>query len=178
MAMMKLSRFWRSERAVSAVEFALVFPVMLVLFFGAVELGSALIADRKAASVAATVADLVAQGKTINDAQMADVFTAANAILAPFDPTKVTVVVSSIYFDPATTQTKVRWSKALNTSPLSAGDIITLPTGLLTSSTTSIIMSKSTYFYQSDFGQFLISGVTMNDTFYDRPRLSVEVTYN
>jgi Flp pilus assembly protein TadG len=172
-----LLHFWRGERAVSAVEFALIAPVMLVLFFGGVELGSALVAARKAQTVASSVADLVAQGKTINDSQVNDIFTAANALMTPYDPTKITIVVSSIYFDINSNQTKVRWSKALNASPLAPNTVVALPAGILTNNSTSVIMSSTTYFYKTDFGQFLTQGVTMYDTFYSRPRLSTEVVY-
>lgn len=172
-----IHHFLRGERAASAIEFALVFPVMLVLFFGAVELGSALIADRKAASVAASVADLVAQGRTINDGQIDDIFDAANALMAPFDPSEITIVVSSIYYDTNSNTTKVRWSEALNASALTPNTTVTLPTGILTSAANSIIMSTITYFYKTSYGQFLTQGVTMSDTFYARPRLATEVVY-
>lgn len=172
-----LISFWRDARGVSAVEFALILPVMLVLLMGGVELGSALTAARKAQTVASSVADLVAQGKTINDGQMADIFTAANALMRPYDPSQIKIVVSSIYFDQATQQARVRWSRALNDTPLAPNTVVTLPQGILTSSATSVIMAKSRYFFRTSFGKFLTEGVTMEDTFYARPRLSTEVVY-
>ncbi len=97
---------------------------MLILFFGGVECASALIAARKAQTVASSVADLVAQGKTINDNLMNDIFTAADALMVPYDPTQITIVVSSIYYDTASQNTKVRWSKATpNASPLAANTV-------------------------------------------------------
>ncbi len=59
--MLRLSQFWRDARGVSAVEFALIAPVMITLLLGSVELSDVMIADRKATSVASTTADLVAQ---------------------------------------------------------------------------------------------------------------------
>jgi Flp pilus assembly protein TadG len=172
-----LVRFRRDEHGLAAVEFALLSVAMLPLFFGGIELGSALIAARKAQSVASSVADLVAQGKTINDAQLNDIFAAATALMAPYDPAQTTIVVSSIYFDPNGNQTKVRWSKATHTQALSPNTPVTLPDNILTNNSTSVIMATTTYFYKTTFGQFLTQGVTMHDTFYSRPRLSTEVTY-
>ena len=62
-------QIWRrlagDQRAVSAVEFALILPIMLLLLFGGVELGDALTIDRKVTHVTSTISDLVAQSKTI-----------------------------------------------------------------------------------------------------------------
>jgi Flp pilus assembly protein TadG len=173
----QLVRFWHGEHGLAAVEFALLSVALIPLFFGGIELGSALIAARKAQSVASSVADLVAQGKTINDNEIDDIFKAANVLMSPYDPTQITIVVSSIYYDPASQTTKVRWSKALHATELTPNTTVALPTGILTSNTTSVIMSTTTYLYKTTFGQFLTQGVTMRDTFYSRPRLSTEVVY-
>jgi Flp pilus assembly protein TadG len=52
-----LRRLRRREDGVSAVEFALILPVMLILFFGCVEVGDALTIDRKVAHVASTLSE-------------------------------------------------------------------------------------------------------------------------
>ena len=45
-----LRRFWMDGHGVSAVEFALIVPILLSLYFGAVEVGQALIINRKVRS--------------------------------------------------------------------------------------------------------------------------------
>ena len=49
------------ERGVSAVEFAMLLPLMLTLYLGAVEISQGIGADRKVTLTARTVADLVSQ---------------------------------------------------------------------------------------------------------------------
>ena len=45
----------------AAVEFAMVFPIMVVMFFGVVEFSAAIAVDRKATQVARTLSDLTSQ---------------------------------------------------------------------------------------------------------------------
>ena len=74
-------RRWRNDRrGLSAIEFALLFPLMLTIYFGAVEISNLLTIDRKVANVAGTTADLVAQAQILNDDAIADVFLAADEV--------------------------------------------------------------------------------------------------
>ena len=54
----------------AAVEFAFVFPMMVVMYFGVVELSSAIAVDRKATQVARTLADLTSQMASVADADI------------------------------------------------------------------------------------------------------------
>jgi len=62
-----LQRFHKSEDGVSAIEFAFILPVMVVMFLGVVEVSNYVMAARRVASVASTAADLVAQDTFIGD---------------------------------------------------------------------------------------------------------------
>ena len=57
----RLSGCAHDERGVSAVEFALLLPLMVTLYLGGVEVSQGLTIDRKVTLVARTVADLAAQ---------------------------------------------------------------------------------------------------------------------
>ena len=78
-----LVRFWRDRRGVSAVEFAFIAPVMVLMFFGVAELSSAMMAERRASDVASTLGDLVARCSGVNDADITDIFSAATTTWAP-----------------------------------------------------------------------------------------------
>src|SRR5262245_55924354 len=83
-------------KATVAVEFALIAPVMIAIFFGVSELTNALQASSKVTSMASQAADLIAQDKAICNAEMTDVFSAVAAVMFPFPSSGMQVRISSI----------------------------------------------------------------------------------
>lgn len=170
--MKKLYLFWRDIRAVSAVEFALIAPVMITLLLGSVELSDVMIADRKATSVASTTADLVAQAIQIDNSEIDDIFMAATAIMTPFDATSVEVRVTSVNIESSTTE--VGWSDGYNTSAYAPGSAFTLPVGLGLPGG-SVVVGEVKYTHISVIGQFLGGPKEITDIFYMQPRRTLRV---
>ena len=56
-----VARFGGDERGISAVEFALLLPLMVTLYLGTVEVSQGVAIDRKVTLTARTVADLASQ---------------------------------------------------------------------------------------------------------------------
>ncbi len=74
-------------RGVAATEFAVIVPLMLVLFFGTVEVSSAIAVDRKITLMARTLSDLVSQSQSVVDANFPDFFNASQSIMSPYTGT-------------------------------------------------------------------------------------------
>jgi Flp pilus assembly protein TadG len=170
----RLRRLFRDQRGVSAVEFALVLPIMIAMFFGGVEIAQAVMADRKTTLVTRTVADLVAQASTVSTSDMSNVLAAASSIAYPFDATKLTVTVSSIAID-ANGKATVAWSCTKNGTARAVNSTINLPSALATPST-SLILGEATYTYKPIIGYTITGSLLMSDNIYMRPRLSNSVT--
>jgi len=158
----------QDQRGISAVEFALILPFMLTLYLGIVELSKGYMASQRMTLVARTLADLTAQqqqlqsGGTTNvtDTIMSNIFTASNAIMAPYSTTKLTMTVSQILLsnkpDGTCCQAKTDWTIANNggtkrpcqvltpgnAAPVSTG---TIPTGFTASP--SLVVADVTYQY-------------------------------
>ena len=109
------------ERGVSAVEFALVLPLMLSLYLGSVEVSQGIGADRKVTLTARTIADLVSQVSSIGNSDMTNALNASAAVMAPFPTGNVKVTVTSIKID-ANGKATVDWSDTLEIA------IATIPT--------------------------------------------------
>lgn len=77
--------FCNHQKGVAAVEFALIAPMLLVLYLGATDLTQALAIDRKLTQVSATVSDLISQRTGITRAQVHDYFRVGSTIMQPFD---------------------------------------------------------------------------------------------
>src|SRR6267143_6258649 len=73
---------------IAATEFAVIVPVMLVMFFGTVEFSSGVAVDRKVTLMARTLSDLTSQAlNSVNDTYLQNAFTASIAIVTPYPAT-------------------------------------------------------------------------------------------
>ncbi|MCB1476063.1 MAG: pilus assembly protein [Rhodobiaceae bacterium] len=165
-----ISRFARAREGVSAVEFALVLPFLILLYLGGTELSHAITVDRKLTAMTSSVADLVSQAAVIENAEMNGIFNAVSAILAPYSANDATVVVSSIKVD-SNGVAKVDWSDGFHKAARAKGSTVTLPAGIAEKGTT-IIMAEGTYTYSPQFGAALTGPVNLSDSFYLRPRVT------
>jgi len=168
----RLRRFRKDKKGLAAVEFAMLLPVMLTLFFGVVELSLALTCRANVVNVASVAADLVAQESTMTTADMTNVFNAANAMLYPYDTSAAKITVSSVVYDTnskSLTVGKIGWSCAKNATARSVGSNFTLPNGLMTANS-SVVVAEITYNYTSPTTQFITGTKVMTNTFYTKPR--------
>lgn len=167
---------WKDRRGVAAVEFAFILPILIVLYFGAIEISNAVMADRKLTNLTSTVADLVSQTKTVDDAELQDIFTSASAILVPYPTDGLTIVLSSVVID-ADGNATVDWSEAgpHGGTARATGSSMALPNGLAVPNT-SLIVAEVTYVYTSILEKLIGEGITLSDTFYLRPRVTDRVT--
>ena len=96
---LRLGGLAKDERGVSAVEFAMLLPLMLTLYLGAVEISQGIGVDRKVTLTARTVADLVSQVTSVSNNDMTNSLNAATAVMAPFPTGNLKVDVSSVTID-------------------------------------------------------------------------------
>ena len=166
--------FAAEERGVSAIEFALIAPVMVAFLLGSIEVNLLLTADRKVTQLTSTIADLVAQDDVITADEMEDIFIAASTILQPYSPAPLKMRVTSVIMDEDGDAT-VAWSQGKGMTALSPGSSVSTPDGILQNNT-SVIMAQVTYDYDSLIGSFVNTNIQLDDTFYLRPRRSASVT--
>ena len=167
-----------NEDGLAAVEFALLLPVMITLFFGVVEVSLALACRADVTNVASTAADLVAQESSLTTTDMSNVWSALNAILYPYDTSVSKVTLSSINYDTTTsslTSGKVAWSCTKNGTARTTGATVPLPAGLMTANG-SVIMSEITYNYTSPTTKIVTGTKVMTNTFYTKPRRVAQIT--
>ena len=130
-------RFLRHAAGASAVEFALILPVMLTLFAGMSEMAHAIDNWRKLTLLTRTVADLTSQGDTtdpIASTTMSDIMGASSAVLRPFAATNLKIVVSALAVDTSASTTKPRVCSSVASSNATArttgiASDLTIPVG-------------------------------------------------
>ena len=170
----KLGALAADERGVSAVEFAMLLPLMLSLYLGSVEVSQGIGADRKVTLTARTICDLVSQVSSIGNSDMTNAFNASSAVMAPFPVSNLKVTVTSVLVDAAGKAT-VDWSDTVNGTALAKGATVTLPAALNVANT-SLIWSEVQYSYKPVIGYVISGTLTLHDQIYMRPRLSASVT--
>ena len=105
----RVRRMIRTEQGVAAIEFALIAPVLILLYVGAGELSQAAMTSKRVESLSRTLVDLVSQqatssqslslpapGNATTQTVLQTIFNASTAVLAPSPLTTLTMTVSAV----------------------------------------------------------------------------------
>jgi Flp pilus assembly protein TadG len=169
-----IRRFSRENRGVSAVEFAILLPVMLTLYLGGTEVTQGITIKRKTTMVTRTIGDLVAQDTSVTNGEMTSIFSAAGAVVSPYPSGNLKVIVSSVSID-AQKVAKVVWSDAWGGATARLpGETVTLPENLNDFINTTLIWAEASYTY-TPIGYMITGPMTLADNLYVRPRLVAKV---
>lgn len=175
--------FVADSEAIAATEFAVIVPLMLVLFFGTVEFSSAVAIDRKVTLMARTMSDLTSQYASVADTDMTNFFAASTSIMTPYSKTPVLATITELYIDPSSSAARVQWSKG--SSPRGQGSTVSIPSTLIATDSSGkvianqyLIFSEVSYTYTPSVGYVLTGGINLKDVSYTRPRQSTCVYYS
>jgi Flp pilus assembly protein TadG len=161
------SRLAGDERGVSAIEFAMLAPILIAFYFGMAEFCQGYMAQKRMGHVAAMVADLVAQEETVSTAAVDDVFAIGGLIMKPFSTAALQQRVSSVTRTSGVA--RVDWSRGRGMDARAKNSTITLPNDLITDGE-SVIVSEATYDYDSPV-DYMLPGITQfSHIYYLRPR--------
>ncbi len=188
-----MRHFVARAEGIAAVEFALIVPIMAMLFLGAVEMSQAVTANRRVTQVGSTVGDVIARASSdIYDTNVLDIMNVGKYLLAPFDAATLKVDVNLVGTSTTSdTDTKQKWVCTYDGSnpgaiscscPNQAGGGVAyvLPTGLVSKSDQFVIVANVKYGYKpplfdtymkNSYGGPKSGGVyTMSETVYLKPR--------
>jgi Flp pilus assembly protein TadG len=166
-------RFIRDRRGVTAVEFAMLLPVMITLYLGSAETSQGLAANRKVTLTAHALADLSSQYTDITNADMTNILNAGSAIIAPYSASNLQEVVSELAID-SQGQATVVWSDTLGGTARTVGQIVTIPTSLAVPNT-YLVLAEVSYNYNPTYGYVMTGTLTLGDQSYMHPRQSASI---
>lgn len=172
----RLRRFSHDPRGVSAVEFALLLPLMLTLYFGVVEVSQGVAVDRKVTMISRTLADLISQVSSVSTTDMSNVLDASTSIITPYSGTPLRMTISCVRIN-GSGVAKVGWSVTRGGTARTVNSTVTVPSAL-SSNNSTLIWSEVSYVYTPTIGYVITGPITLFDQMYMRPRLSDTVGYS
>ncbi len=177
-AVIRIKSMRQDDRGIAALEFAMIVPILVVMLLGTVELGQALTIDRRIIQAASSSADLVAQAEQIDDTGLETIMSLMDTIMDPYDTSPLQIDIISVVAD-ADGNTTVGWSYSKGGGePYAPGSNYSMSGDLanLISPLTSVIIAEVKYNFVPSVSYFFPNGFNLSETFYLRPRKSMQVT--
>jgi Flp pilus assembly protein TadG len=174
-------RFGRDERGVSAIEFVLIFPLLVGMLAGTVDIGQALTVSRKMNQVASTLGDITSQQGAWTATDIDAIIAGSATIIEPFNKTDLKIDLAILDVN-SSLVAKVNWARGYNKTALAknAASPVTIPTNIAQSGV-QLIAVKATFTLTTPFSKLLqpVTGVTTYNyqkTYIMRPRNGDAIT--
>lgn len=162
------------------IEFAMAFPVLVLLYLGGYMLSDAIACNRKVTVTARALTDLTTRYVAVREADVQMILNASAQVLSPYDVSKATIILSEVQVTSVSqtnTQARVVWSRALNGTALpdDVSSRVTLPANMAPVNT-YMIVGKVTYTYTPPVKLVGFGGsMTLTDTIVMLPRIYEQI---
>jgi Flp pilus assembly protein TadG len=163
------------EGGLAAVEFALVAPLLIVIYLGSAEVTMALMAYRKLGSAAVIAAELTSHSPSIDAATAGRIQEAAAAALAPLDAAALEQRLSGVVVD-AGGVARVAWSVGDGAVALAAGSVVDVPADLAVPDE-GIVMAEAWLDYASPAAFGIPGNWRFAQTHFVYPRINDRVLW-
>ena len=169
-------RFRDDEDGIAAIEFAIIAPIMIGMYFGLAEIAHAISTDRRISHGTNVAGDLATQQPELLDADIEEVLSAALRVMDIPDVEQVSIDMESFILpsagQPPESQGRIRLNVSNANFP--SFDAASLDTKLLNENS-GVVVTRVRYRYTPLEFRFFDSTVTMQETFLLKPRRSDSV---
>ena len=169
-------RFIASTRGVAAIEFAMIAPVLAVMFLATFDGARAIATYMKMRAATFALAAITNQYSTIQSSDMTSIVGATSAIMAPYSSSPIAITISQITISNKGVAT-ISWSYSQGGTPRAQGSSITLPATALDVNSSYLILAEVTYTFTPMFGYFHAGNINFSDNLYVTPRVSNCINY-
>jgi Flp pilus assembly protein TadG len=160
---------------VAAIEFAMIMPVLSLLFLASFDGARAMAIYMKVRAATYSLAAITNQYQTIASSDITSIAEATSAILAPYSQAPAVLTISQIAISSQGVAT-VAWSYSQGGTALAKGSSVTVPSALSTNSS-YLIFAQVSYTFSPIFGLFTSGRINLKDNLYMAPRSSSCVVY-
>lgn len=163
-------------RGVAAIEMAFIFPVMLILYFGLVDVTNLLSANRRVTLTSSTMADLVTQAPgTVSTADLQGFFNAAAPIMDPFSAADIGLELFSYSMNGGNAQ--LEWENRSGGASCGATPAASAEMIALMNAGTGLVVARVCYKWVPLVGKVMGSDpIQVEDQMILRPRQSNIIT--
>lgn len=177
MAVGALLSWWRGQQGLAATEFAIIFPILFMMFLGTIELGNGIMANQKVIMASQMVADLITRSEAVTNAQLAEAKAAGRTALGSQEADKVGFDIVSIQYQPDSSDAGsepdpvIIWRNTDNMDGYEAeADDIKEKVLPLALEGDGVVIVYVRYPYRSAFGSRFVGDMNMIETSYARGR--------
>lgn len=170
----------RGDRAgAGAVEFALIAPVLIVLYMGSLEISVAMSVNKKLARASSTVADLITQENSVDKTYLNSMVNVAQSVMTPFRSDGLKIKVTGVAIDGSGKPTAT-WSWQDDGSrPYAVGSEQTLATDLAIPNTflirTELEFGHDLLLIMPGLSDVELRTINMKKTYHLRQRLGASI---
>ena len=172
-------RLFRDPRGVSSIEFALIVPVALIMYAMMVMLSEAMVVKQDVVTTAKTITDLVAQTDQtgqLSTATLKAELGAAGAVMAPWDSSGLSIIVSELQINADGTGTVV-WSEAgYGGTARVVGSKLPKPSSQFTAGSYQLYGEASYAYTPMQIFMSLTGPITVSEAIFNSPRNSPSIT--
>jgi Flp pilus assembly protein TadG len=178
----------RAQSGVSAVEFALIAPIMVIMLFGATEVSLLVTVDRKTTIAASTLGDLASQTDLVACAELSQISAVTRQVFEPYSGADASMVVANLMLDGGAA--KVEWSKYLHNDvsgnpvcddvpgshSLAVGKTVVVDATLFATGG-GVVVGDVEKVHTTVGTSFMANNLVMHERFYLRPRKSAKLKW-
>lgn len=173
----RLMRLLHDRSATAAVEFAIILPVMLVLYLGTFEASHLIMTKRKVESAAEAVAGIVARSPEMDMTRLRNVLLVFDGIAGDVEGDDPKITITTVRTD-ANGKATVDWQRVGTAAGVAAGTPFQLADDLAGLADTYFVVTRVEYRFAPtfDFGG-MFKAMKFDRTFSFRPRKGAEVAW-
>jgi len=169
-------RFRACASGVAAIEMAMVLPVLLIAYFGLVDLANAISASRRVTTAASTMADLVTQASnpSTSRAELQGFFQAASSIMSPFSTSGLAVELYGYRLSSNVVSQTWRHTNGV-ACPQGARPVNLELVRQLATETNDVIVARVCYTVAPIIGYVIEANINLSDQMALRPRYTSRI---
>lgn len=169
---MRKTRILSDERGVVLIEFAIILPFMVLIFFGGLILASAMSTSWRATTAVRAMVDITSQSSELSSKSLDDIMSIRANIVSPFRLNDTMARISSVRTDKNGAATVV-WSRAAKGGALAPASPYDLPDAYRIPNM-NYVVAEMDYYVDPGISVVPIRSIPLSDRAIMLPRLSQE----